>query len=181
MAEEEGLVRYWNCLWLGQNEPVVEVVENADSHLSQRGESHIHALRKSARSQGQPKWADLVLICHPFECESQESSEMGGYLDVKVCVFLFFGDEEVAAVEAWLALGWTNDFYGSPYQQIHYLCAQDLSVLSAHCGGDHTAEALWSLSELEWITSSHCSHYPLWHTGDGLPGLGPCGKRLNRR
>ncbi len=38
-----------------QNEPVVEVVEYADSHLSQRGESHIHALRKSAGSQGQPK------------------------------------------------------------------------------------------------------------------------------
>ncbi len=38
-----------------QNEPVVEVVEYADSHLSQRGESRIHALRKSAGSQGQPK------------------------------------------------------------------------------------------------------------------------------
>ncbi len=31
--------------------------------------------------------------------------------------------------------------------------------------------------ELEWITSSYRSHYPLWHTGDGLPGLGPCGER----
>ncbi len=36
---------------------------------------------------------------------------------------VFFGDEEVAAVEAWLALGWRNDLYGSLYQQIHHLCA----------------------------------------------------------
>ncbi len=60
-----------NCLRLGQNEPVVEVVEYADSHLSQRGESHIHASCKSAGSQGQPKRQDLVLICHPFDCESR--------------------------------------------------------------------------------------------------------------
>ncbi len=46
-----------------------------DSHLSQRGESRIHASCKSAGSQGQPKRQDLVLICHPFKCES---SVMGG-------------------------------------------------------------------------------------------------------
>ncbi len=40
---------------LGQNEPVVKVVEYADSHLSQRGERRIHALCKSVGSQGQPK------------------------------------------------------------------------------------------------------------------------------
>ncbi len=63
---------------MGQNEPVIEVVEYVDSHLSQRGENRIHASCKSAGSQGQPKRQDLVLICHPFECESQESSVMGG-------------------------------------------------------------------------------------------------------
>ncbi len=49
----------------------------------------IHASRKSAGSQGQPKREDLVLIGHPFECESQESSVMGGYLDVKVRIFAY--------------------------------------------------------------------------------------------
>ncbi len=34
MAEEEGLVGCQNRLRLGQNEPVVEVVEYVDSHLS---------------------------------------------------------------------------------------------------------------------------------------------------
>ncbi len=77
MAEEEGPVGCQNRLQLGQNEPVVEVVEYVDSHLSQRGESNIHALCKSAENQGQPKWQDLVLISHPFEFKSQESSVMG--------------------------------------------------------------------------------------------------------
>ncbi len=39
-------------LGLGQNQSVVEEVEYADSHLSQRGESRIHASCKSAGSQG---------------------------------------------------------------------------------------------------------------------------------
>ncbi len=36
-------MRCSNRLQLGQNEPVVKVVEYADSHLSQRGASCIHA------------------------------------------------------------------------------------------------------------------------------------------
>ncbi len=51
-------------------------------------------------------------------------------------------------------------------------------ALAAHCGGKHTAEARWSSSELESITSSYHSHYPLWYTGNGLPDLGLRGKRL---
>ncbi len=48
----------------------------------------IHASRKSAGSQGQPKREDLVLICHPFECESQESSVMlPGCESTHLCVF----------------------------------------------------------------------------------------------
>ncbi len=66
-----------NRLRLGQNEPVIEVVEYAYSNLSQRGETRIHASCKSAGSHVQPKRQDLVLICHPFECESQESCVMG--------------------------------------------------------------------------------------------------------
>ncbi len=79
--------KYQSRLQLGQNEPVIEVDEYTDSHLSQRRESHIHASCESAGSQGQPQQQDLVLISHPFDCESQESSVMGGYLDVKVYVF----------------------------------------------------------------------------------------------
>ncbi len=60
MAEEEGPVRCHNRLRLGRNEPVVEVVEYADSNLSKRGESRIHASCKSAGSQGQTKRQDLV-------------------------------------------------------------------------------------------------------------------------
>ncbi len=49
--------------------------------------SFTHASCKSAGSHGQPKRQDLVLISHPFKCESQKSSVMGGYLDVNVRVF----------------------------------------------------------------------------------------------
>ncbi len=44
---------------LGQNEPVVEVVEYADSHLSQRGESRIHASCKSAGARNSPNGRTL--------------------------------------------------------------------------------------------------------------------------
>ncbi len=73
---------------------------------------------------------------------------------------IFFGDEEVAAVKALLALGCKNYLYGSFFQQIHHLCAEDLGVLAAHCGGEHIAKLRWSLNELESITSSYRSHYP---------------------
>ncbi len=149
---------------------------------------------------------------------------MGGYLDVKVCVFkvqrtepvlcanlredllqrdhperpshegviqaseiedgpeaaILFGDEEVTAVKAWLAQSWINHFYGSFFQQRHHLWAQNTSVLALHWGGDHAAEARGSSSELEWITSFYYLHNPLWHSGDGLPGLGPRGKGLDK-
>ncbi len=49
-----------------------------------RGEN---ALRKSAGGQRQSNGKDGVLISHSLEGESQESSVMGGCLDVKVCVF----------------------------------------------------------------------------------------------
>ncbi len=86
--------------------------------------------------------------------------------------YIFFGDKEVAAVNAWLALGWRNNFYGSFFQQIHHLCIEDLSVLAVHCGGEHTVEAWWSSSELKSIALSYRSHYPCWHTGDGPRGKG---------
>ncbi len=47
-------------------------------------------------------------------------------------------------------------------------------------GGDHAAETLGSSSELEWITSFYYPHNPIWHSGDGLPGLGPRGKGLDK-
>ncbi len=47
----------------------------------------IHAIHKSAGSQGQPKGKDRVLISHSFEGESQEPPVVGGYLDVKVSIF----------------------------------------------------------------------------------------------
>ncbi len=74
-------------LRLGQNEPVVEVIQHVDSHLSQWGKSRIHALRKSAGSQAQPKGEGRVLISHSLEGESQEPPVVGGYLDVKVSIF----------------------------------------------------------------------------------------------
>ncbi len=49
------------------------------------GKSHIHALRKSAGSQGQLKGKGRVLISHSLEGESQELL-VGGYLDEKVSV-----------------------------------------------------------------------------------------------
>ncbi len=49
-----------------------------DSQLSQRGKSCIHALRKSAGSQGQPKGKDRVLISHSLEGKSQEPPVAGG-------------------------------------------------------------------------------------------------------
>ncbi len=48
------------------------------------------------------------------------------------------------------------------------------------------AEPMWtttksrgSLSELKNITSFYYPQNPVWHSGDGLPGLGPCGEGLN--
>ncbi len=149
---------------------------------------------------------------------------MGGYLDVKVCVFqvqrtepvpcanlredllqrdhpewpshegviqaseiedgpeaaILFGDEEVTTVKAWLAQSWRDHFYGSLYQQRHHLWAQNASVLALHRDGDHTAETRGSSSELEWITSFYYPHNPIWHSGDGLPGIGPHGKGLDK-
>ncbi len=49
------------CDWARMSQSTA-VFEYADSHLSQRGESRIHASSKSAESQGQPKRQDLVLI-----------------------------------------------------------------------------------------------------------------------
>lgn len=63
--------------------------------LSQRGESRIYALRKSAGSQGQPKLKDHVLICHSLKSESQEAPVMGGYLNVKVSIFQIQDKEPV--------------------------------------------------------------------------------------
>ncbi len=37
-----------------------------------------------------------------------------------------------------------------------------------------------SSSELEWITSFYYPHNPIWHSGDGLPGLSPRGKGLDK-
>ncbi len=54
-----------------------------------------------------------------------------------------------------------------------------MSIIAAHWGGEHTAEAWWSSSELEWITSFLQCSLPTRHTGDGLPGLGPRGKGWN--
>ncbi len=76
-----------SSLRLGQNEPVVEVFQDADSYLSQQGKSRIHTLRKSAESQGQPKGKDRVFISHSLEGESQETPVVGGYLDVKISIF----------------------------------------------------------------------------------------------
>ncbi len=42
---------------------------------------------KSTGSQRQTKGKDRVLLSHSLEGKSQESPVMGGYLDVKVCVF----------------------------------------------------------------------------------------------
>ncbi len=56
--------------------------------ICRRGERATSMHRVKVRgSQGQPKREDLVLIRHPLECESQELSVMGGYLDMKVSVF----------------------------------------------------------------------------------------------
>ncbi len=77
MAEEHGSVRQKLVLRLGQNEPVVEVIQDADSHLCQRGKSCIHALRESAGSQGQPKGEDHVVLSHSLEGESQELPVVG--------------------------------------------------------------------------------------------------------
>ncbi len=55
-----------------------------------------------------------------------------------------------------------------------------MSVLAVHRGGDHAAETRGSSSELEWITSFYYPHNPIWHSGDGLPGLSPRGKGLDK-
>ncbi len=58
-----------------------------DSRLSQRGKSHNYALRESAQGQRQSKRKDCILIGYSLKRKSQERAVMGGYVDVKVCIF----------------------------------------------------------------------------------------------
>ncbi len=69
-----------HVLRLGQNKLVVEVIQDAESHLSLLRKSGIHALRKSVGSQGQPKGDDRELISHSFEGESQVSGARAWWL-----------------------------------------------------------------------------------------------------
>ncbi len=62
--------------WLGQNEPVIGVVENADSHLSQRGKRRVHALHKSVGGQRQSKGKDHVLMSHSGSDSSMEERSL---------------------------------------------------------------------------------------------------------
>lgn len=82
----EGSVRHQLHLRLGQNEPVIEVIQYTQSPLSQRRENHIYALCKSAGGQGQSEWNDRVLIYHSLRSESQVAPVKEGYLVMKVSI-----------------------------------------------------------------------------------------------
>ncbi len=92
---------------------------------------------------------------------------------------ILLGDEEVTAVKAWLAQSWRDHFYGS-FSSTSSPLSADASVLALHRGGAHAAETRGCSSELEWITSVYYPHNAIWHSGDGLPGLGLRGKGLDK-
>ncbi len=123
---------------------------------------------------------DLLQRDHP-ERPSHEGVIQASEIEDGPEAAILFGDEEVTAVKAWPAQSWRNHFYGSFFHQRHHLWAQNASVLALHRGGDHAAETRGSSSELEWITSFYYPHNPLWHSGDGLPDLGPRGKGLDKK
>ncbi len=52
------------------------------------------------------------------------------------------------AVEAWLALGWRDRFYGTFCQQSHDLGEQDVCILALNKGGDDAAEVRGSWNKL---------------------------------
>ncbi len=92
---------------------------------------------------------------------------------------ILLGDEEVTAVEAWLALSWGNHFHGSFCQQTHHFGVQDMRVAVLNWCANHVAKLRRSLNELKCIISFYYPQNPVWHSGDGLPVLGPCDEGLN--
>ncbi len=76
MAEEEGSCAMSKLAsdWVRMS----QVVEYADSHLSQRGERRIHASCKSAERPGTEQTVGPCIGMPPLECESQESPVDGG-------------------------------------------------------------------------------------------------------
>ncbi len=74
------------CSRLGQYEPVIEVVENANASFPQRNTGCLHDLGEDTRRQGQPEGEDLVLICSPFDRKVKKRSVSREDRDMKVRV-----------------------------------------------------------------------------------------------
>ncbi len=73
----------------------------------------------------------------------------------------------------------TKHFHGSFHQQTHHFGVQDVSGAALNRRGDHATKSRGSSCELKFITLFYYPQNPVWHSGDGLPGLGPCGEGLN--
>ncbi len=72
---------------LGYNKPVIQIIQDANSTLPERGKRCMDTLRKSPRGQRQAEWENFELISSVLERESLKASVTRGYLDVKIGVF----------------------------------------------------------------------------------------------
>ncbi len=83
---------------MGQNEPVVQVIQHANALEPQRVQHSIHALRECSRCQGQAKGKDLVLVSLPSKGKPKELSVPPDDLDVKICILQVDSDEPVPSL-----------------------------------------------------------------------------------
>ncbi len=83
---------------MGQNEPVVQVIQHANALEPQRGQHSIHALRECSRRQGQAKGKDLVLVSLPSKGKPKELPVLPDDLDVKIGILQVDSDEPVPSL-----------------------------------------------------------------------------------
>ncbi len=69
---------------VGQNEPVVQVVQHTNALEPQTGQCSIHAFREHSRCQGQAEGKDLVLVSLASKGKPKELPVSLDDLDVKI-------------------------------------------------------------------------------------------------
>ncbi len=83
---------------MGQNEPVVQVVEYANTPEPQRGQCSIHALHECPRRQGQAKGKDFVLVSLSSKGKPKQHPVPPDDLDVKIGILQVDSDEPVPSL-----------------------------------------------------------------------------------
>ncbi len=81
---------------MGQNEPIVQVVEHTNALEPQRGQSSIHAFCEHPLRQGQAKGKNLVLVSFPSKSKLKELPVPLDDLNVKIGILEVDSDKPVS-------------------------------------------------------------------------------------